>query len=121
MTVEGAMDRLAFEAYVKYVLVPTLCTGQTVVLDNLSVHRSPVARALIEGCGCTLKFLPTYSPDFNPIEGMFSKLKARLRRVGARSREGLDEALGAALAMVSAGDASGWWGRCGYRLNHQPL
>lgn len=121
MTVEGAMDRPAFDAHVEHVLVPGLRAGQTVVLDNLSVHKSPRARELIEARGCALRFLPTYSPDLNPIEGMFSKLKAHLRRVGARSRDVLDEAIGAGLDRVSAGDALGWWGRCGYRLSHQPL
>lgn len=121
MTVEGALDRAAFDAFVEHVLAPTLCAGQTVVLDNLSVHKSPRARELIEARGCALKFLPTYSPDLNPIEGMFSKLKAFLRRVGPRSREVLDEAIGVALGRVSAENALGWWLRCGYRLEHQPL
>jgi transposase len=121
LTVEGAMDRAVFDAYVEHVLVPALRTGQTVVLDNLSVHKSARARALIEARGCRLVFLPTYSPDLNPIEGMFSKLKALLRRAGARSREALDEAIGRALWRVSARDALGWWGRCGYHLNRQPL
>lgn len=121
LTLEGALDRIAFDVYVERVLVPSLKVGQTVVLDNLSVHKSPRARELIEARGCLLKFLPTYSPDFNPIEGMFSKLKSYLRRVGARSREALDEAIGAGLAMVSAIDAKGWFGRCGYALAGQPL
>jgi transposase len=95
--------------------------GQTVVMDNLSVHKSPRARELIQAKGCFLKFLPTYSPDLNPIEGMFSKLKSYLRRVGARSRAALDDAIGAGLARVSAMDARGWFDRCGYALSGQPL
>jgi transposase len=116
LTIEGALDRIAFDVYVEAILVPSLRVGQTVVLDNLSVHKSPRARELIEAQGCSLKFLLTYSPDLNPIEGMFSKLKAYLRRVGARSRGALDEAIGVGLAMVSAVDARGWFGRCGYQL-----
>lgn len=120
-TFEGSLDRLAFETYLEQVLVPTLREGQTVVLDNLSVHKSPRARELIEARGCKFRFLPTYSPDLNPIEGMFSKLKAFLRRVGARSREALDAAIGVGLGAVSASDARGWWARCGYHLSGQPL
>ena len=115
------MDRIAFDVYVERVLVPSLRVGQTVVMDNLSVHKSPRARELIEASGCFLKFLPTYSPDLNPIEGMFSKLKWYLRRVGARSRAALDDAIGAGLARVSAMDAKGWFDRCGYALSGQPL
>lgn len=109
------MDRIAFDVYIERVLVPSLRIGQTVVMDNLSVHKSPRARELIEARGCFLRFLPTYqrihgflySPDLNPIEGMFPKLKTYLRRVGARSRAALDDAIGAGLAMVSAMDARG--------------
>ena len=81
----GAVDRPVFEAFVERVLVPTLRPGQIVILDNLSVHKSANARALIEAAGCQLVFLPTYSPDFNPIEHAFAKTKQHLRRVGARS------------------------------------
>ncbi|NJK43461.1 MAG: IS630 family transposase [Pleurocapsa sp. SU_196_0] len=121
LTLEGGLDRAAFEVYVETVLVPELRAGQTVVMDNLSVHKSPRARELIEARGCSLLFLPTYSPDLNPIEGMFSKLKAFLRRVGARSRAVLDEAIAVGLAMVSGSDAQGWFERCGYHLSGQPL
>jgi transposase len=121
LTLDGALDRPAFEVYVERVLVPALRVGQTVVLDNWSVHKSPRARELIEARGCWLLFLPTYRPDLNPIEGMFSKLKAFLRRVGARSRDVLDAAIGAGLAMVSGSDAQGWFERCGYHLRGQPL
>ena len=121
LTLEGAIDRVAFDVYVERVLIPSLRAGQTVVMDNLSVHKSPRARELIEASGCFLRFLPTYSPDLNPIEGMFSKLKAYLRRVGARSREALDDAIGSGLALVSAGDARGWFDRCGYQLLGQSL
>ena len=109
------MDHIAFDVYIERVLVPSLRIRQTGVMDNLSVHKSPRARELIEARGCFLRFLPTYqrihgflhSPDLNPIEGMFPKLKTYLRRVGARSRAALDDAIGAGLAMVSAMDARG--------------
>ena len=81
----GALDRPTFEAFVERILVPTLTPGQTVVLDNLSVHKSARARQVIEAAGCRLLFLPTYSPDFNPIEQAFAKLKQHLRRAEART------------------------------------
>ena len=83
LLVRGAVDRHVFEAFVERVLVPSLRPGQIVVLDNLSVHKSARAKALIEAAGCQLLFLPTYSPDFNPIEQAFAKIKQLLRRVGA--------------------------------------
>ena len=92
--IEGAMDRPVFECFVQQFLLPTLRPGQTVVWDNLSVHKSQRARALIEAMGCDVVFLPAYSPDFNPIEQAFSKLKAHLRRIGARTYDDLIEAIG---------------------------
>ncbi len=79
MVLDGAINREAFDAYVEQLLLPTLAPGQIVVLDNLNVHKSPRARALIEGVGCALLFLPSYSPDFNPIELAFAQLKQTLR------------------------------------------
>ena len=90
----GAVDRLVFEAFVERVLVPDPAPGQIVVLDNLSVHKSATARARIEAAGCQLVFLPTYSPDFNPIEHAFAKTKQALRRAGARSFETIVAAVG---------------------------
>ena len=101
--------------YVEEALVPSLRSGQVVVMDNLTAHKGERVRDLIEERGCEFVYLPPYSPDFNPIEQAFSKLKASLRRAEARTREALIEAMGAALSTISAQDASGFFGRCGYR------
>ncbi len=114
MIIEGAVNALAFEAYVEQILAPSLSTGQIVVLDNLSVHKGARVRQLIEARGCELLFLPAYSPDCSPIEETFSKVKAFLRRVGARTHEALQEAIGQALETVSTQDALGWFTHCGY-------
>lgn len=111
---EGAVDRLTFEAYVEQVLAPSLEPGQIVVLDNLSVHTGERVRQAITARGCQLLLLPTYSPDLTPIEEAFSKLKAFLRRVGARTREALVAAIGAGLETITEQDAHGWFGHCGY-------
>jgi transposase len=121
LAVEGATTRAVFEAYVEKVLAPSLRCGQVVVMDNLTAHKGERVRELIEDRGCELVFLPPYSPDFNPIEQAFSKLKALLRRSEARTREALIEAMGAALSAVSARDASGFFGHCGYRTAAQLL
>jgi transposase len=121
MTVEGATDSLAFEAYVEYFLAPSLCEGQVVVLDGLGAHRTQKVEELIEGRGADLVFLPSYSPDLNPIEEAFSKIKALVRKVGARVREALVEAIGRALAAVTPEDATGWFTHAGYRPQDQPL
>lgn len=121
MTVEGAIDRLAFDAFVQQVLVPSLVPGQIVIWDNLSVHKSATAQTLIEAAGCQVCFLPPYSPDFAPIELAFSKLKTFLRRTQARSRTALDEAITTGLATITAADARAWFAHCGYRLDGQPL
>ena len=89
-------------------------------MDNLRVHKAQAVRERIEACGCQLVFLPRYSPDFNPIEGAFSKLKTFLRRVQARTREALEAAIGEGLQTVTAQDARGWFGHCGYPLTAQP-
>ena len=115
-TLEGAMDRRAFDLYITQVLVPTLHPGHIVVLDNLSVHKSANARAAIEAAGCTLHFLPAYSPDFNPIEHLFSKIKAILRRLKARTRDALLEAIAVARDAITVADAQGWFLHDGYRL-----
>ena len=114
LILEGAVDTLAFEGYVEQVLAPTLQPGQVVVLDNLSVHTGERVRKVIEARGCQLLFLPAYSPDLSPIEEAFSKLKACLRRVEARTREALVEAIGAGLDTITAQDAQGWFRHCGY-------
>ena len=120
MTLDGAADTPAFAAYVRELLVPSLRPGQIVILDNLSTHKDAGIRALIEGAGCRLVFLPAYSPDFTPIERAFSKLKALLRRAGARTHDALEAALAAALAAITAADAHAWFATCGYDLAPNP-
>jgi transposase len=114
LTVEGASTSVVFEAYVEQVLAPTLRRGQVVVLDNLSAHKGERARELIEGRGCELLYLPSYSADLNPIEEAFAKIKGLLRKSEARTREALVEAIGAAISAVTAKDARGFFEHCGY-------
>jgi transposase len=121
MVIDGPMTTLAFEAYLEQVLAPTLRPGQIVVLDNLSAHTSQRARAVIEAAGCTLRFLPPYSPDFSPIEWAFSKLKTWLRQAAARTSEALDMAIAAGLQRITRADACGWFTGCGYDNTSQPL
>jgi transposase len=116
MLLEGAVDTAAFVAYLRHVLVPTLRPGQVVIMDNLSCHRAAAARQMIETAGCTLRLLPTYSPDFNPIELAFAKLKTALRAAAARTQEALDAAITEALDAVTATDAHGWFRHCSYSL-----
>jgi transposase len=118
-TVEGAMDTPAFLVYMREVLGPTLQPGQIVVLDNLSVHKAEAIRTVIAAWGCELWYLPAYSPDLTPIEEAFSKLKAGLRRLGARTREGLLQAIGQVLATITAQDAHGWFTHAGCALPAQ--
>ncbi len=114
---DGAMDRIAFETYVEHVLAPTLHTGDIVVLDNLSSHTGPRVRALIEARGARLQFLPPYSPDFNPIELCWSKVKTVLRTAKARTLDELLSALATALDSVSRRDIRAWFAHCGYSLS----
>ena len=117
LAVEGSTTREVFEAYVERVLAPELRPGQeVVVMDNLSSHKGSRVRQLIEERGCELLYLPPYSPDLNPIEEAFSKVKGALRRAEARSREALIEAMGVALSAVSARDARGFFAHRGYDL-----
>jgi transposase len=116
MTIEGPTTSEVFRAYVEHILVPTLRRGDIVVLDNLSPHKDKAALALIERTGAEVRFLPPYSPDFNPIEKMWSKVKALLRSAKARTEETLLAAIGAALARVTAQDAEGWFASCGYSI-----
>ncbi len=121
LAVEGATTKAVFEAYVERVLAPGLRPGQIVVMDNLSAHKGSRVRELIERRGCELVYLPPYSPDLNPIEEAFAKLKALLSRAGARTREALVEAMGLALDAVTPGDAEGFFEHRGYRPLAQPL
>lgn len=114
MSIEGSADGEAFSLYVERFLCPTLERGQIVVMDNLKVHKMKRVRELIEERGCRLVFLPSYSPDFNPIEEAFSKVKTLLRKAKARSFEVLVEATGGALWAVSEEDALGFFTHCGY-------
>jgi transposase len=115
MAVEGATTREVFEVYVEHFLGPAFRPGQIVVMDNLGAHRPERVRELIEERDCELLFLPPYSPDLNPIEEAFSKVKGILRKIAARTRETLVEALGRALNAVSSEDARGFFAHCGYR------
>jgi len=119
MAVEGATTREVFEAYVEHFLAPTLRPGQVVVMDNLGAHRPRRVRELIEGRGCELVYLPPYSPDFNPIEEAFSKVKHILRKIAARTKEALVGAMGRALDAIGAEDARGFFAHCGYRVPAQ--
>jgi transposase len=121
MSIEGATDSEAFEAYVEHFLTPSLCEGQVVVLDGLGAHRTDRVKQLIEGRGADLVFLPSYSPEMNPIEEAFSKIKALVRKAGARVREELVETIGRALAAVTIEDAAGWFAHAGYWPQDQPL
>lgn len=115
LAVEGATTAAVFEAYVERVLAPSLRPGQIVIMDNLGAHRPAKIRELIESRGCELLYLPAYSPDYNPIEEAFSKVKGLLRRAGARGRQALIDAMGAALSAVSSKDALGFFEHAGYR------
>ena len=115
LAVEGATNANVFETYVERVLAPTLRRGQVVIMDNLSAHKGERVRKLIEGQGCELIYLPAYSPDLNPIEEAFSKIKGLLRKAEARSREALLEAIGAAISAITDQDARGFFEHSGYR------
>jgi transposase len=114
LAVEGSTTKELFETYLERVLAPTLRPGLVVVMDNLSSHKGSRVREIVEERGCELLYLPPYSPDFNPIEQAFSKLKGLLRKSGARTREALVEAMGLALEAVSASDARGFFEHRGY-------
>ena len=115
VAVEGATTRAVFEAYVEQALAPSLSPGQVIIMDNLSAHKGGRVRELVEGAGCELLYLPPYSPDTNPIEEAFSKVKGILRKAQARTRETLIEAMRPALASVGASDARGFFEHRGYR------
>jgi transposase len=122
LTVEGATTKVVFESYVEQVLAPTLCEGQVVVMDNLSSHKGERVKELIEERGCELVYLPPYSsPDFNPIEQAFSKIKNLLREARARLYEALVEAIGKALSAITLEDSQGFFEHCGYHAMGQSL
>jgi transposase len=112
---DGPIDNPTFLAYVEQVLVPTLRPGDVVVLDNLTVHKQPEVRAAIEAVGAHLRFLPPYSPDFNPIELAFAKLKAFLRAARPRSFDRVVELVATALGLFTAPECANYVRHCGYR------
>lgn len=111
---KGAMDRAAFEFYIERILVPTLRRGDIVLLGNLPPHKGVYTRQIIEARGACLDFLPPYSPDFNPIELCWSKVKAALRAAKARELDSLLDTLAAAFSSVSHTDIESWFAHCGY-------
>lgn len=117
MAIDGATDADMFRGYVRHVLIRTLRVGDIVVLDNLSAHRDKKALALISAAGAEVWFLPPYSPDFNPIEKMWAKIKEFLRSARARTQEALVNTIGDALDTITANDAMGWFQSCGYGIS----
>lgn len=113
---DGPIDTVTFRAYVEQVLVPTLRPGDVVVLDNLAAHKQPAVRAAIEHAGAHLRFLPPYSPDFNPIELAFAKLKAFLRAARPRSFEQVCDLMRTALALFMPDECANYVRHCGYRI-----
>jgi len=116
MTVEAATDTDIFLTYLQQVLGPKLKAGNVVVMDNLSVHKVARVREIIEAAGAQLLYLPPYSPDLNPIEPCWSKIKQKMRALKARVVEALEKATTEAVQAVSPKDAEGWFGYCGYRI-----
>ena len=114
MVVDGATTKDIFEAYVEQILLPTIKVRDIVILDNLSSHKSQRARELIESVVAELYYLPAYSPDLNPIEKMWSKIKSILRKLKARTKDTLIHAIAKALENVTASDVKGWFESCGY-------
>jgi transposase len=117
MTIEGATDAEVFRAYVRRLLCPTLRKGDLVIMDNLSAHKSEPTLSLIAQAGAEVLFLPAYSPEFNPIEKMWSKIKASLRSAQARTQPALIKAIASALASVKPQDARNWFAHCGYSFS----
>ena len=111
---DGPINRAAFETYVAKVLVPELKPGDVVVMDNLSSHKGPRVREMIEAAGANLRYLPPYSPDFNPIENAFAKLKALLRRAGERTVEGLWTTIGSLLDAFRPNECANYFAAAGY-------
>jgi transposase len=116
MTLAGAVDTEAFDAYVGHVLRPTIRRGDVLVLDNLSAHHASRVEVVAAECGAEVIWLSPYSPDFSPIELMWSKIKGAMRAAKARTREELERAFLAALELVTESDCFGWFGHCGYQV-----
>jgi transposase len=111
---DGPMNGIAFQAYVQQVLIPTLAPGDIIVLDNLPAHKAESVRQAIEGAGCRLLYLPPYSPDFNPIEKAFAKLKAILRAKAERTVAALWDAVGQVVTMFEPQECTNYFKSCGY-------
>lgn len=118
MTIDGATTSEVFREYVRRILAPTLRPGDIVIFDNLSAHKDREALDLIHAAGAMTLPLPAYSPDFNPIEKMWSKVKESLRSAKARTQQTLDQAITTALDTVTHTDAKGWFASCGYTTSH---
>lgn len=116
MTIEGSVDTLVFNAYCEQVLRPSLQLGEVIVLNNLGVHRASRIEEIAKACGATVLWLPPYSPDFSPIELMWSKVKAYLKKVKARTQPELEKAIAAALKTITASDCLNWFRHCGYEV-----
>lgn len=116
MTIEGATDTAVFQAYVRQILCPSLRPGDIVIMDNLGPHKNEQTVALITAAKASVRFLPAYSPDLNPIEMMWSKVKHLLRTAEARTAEELQRAIGHALRQVTSQDAAHWFAACGYSI-----
>src|ERR1041384_4634142 len=119
MTVEGAGDTATFNAYVAQVLRPTIRRGDVLVLDNLSAHRASQLETVAAECGARVLWLAPYSPDFSPIELMWSKIKTAVRAAKARTAQELNDALGAALQLVTRTNCFGWFSPCGYQVTRK--
>ncbi len=116
MLIEGSVDTLVFNAYCEQLLRPTLKVGDVIVLDNLGAHRASQIERITKECGARVLWLPPYSPDFSPIELMWSKVKTYLRRVKARTQDELEKAITAALETVTVSDCLNWFRHCGYQV-----
>ena len=114
MVLDGPINRRAFEAYVDQVLVPELRPGDIVIMDNLASHKSLAAEAAIIAAGAEVRFLPPYSPDFNPIENAFAKLKALLRKAGERTVDGLWNAIGSIIDQFTPAECRNFFAAAGY-------
>lgn len=114
MVIDGPINRTTFTAYVQQILVPEIRPGDVVIMDNLSSHKGPEVLAAIEKAGATLRFLPPYSPDFNPIEQAFSKLKAHLRKAAERTIHGLWSAIGRIIDLFTPQECVNYFANCGY-------
>ncbi len=116
MLVEGAVDTLVFDVFCQELIRPCLQAGDIIVLDNLGAHRASRIEEIAINCGARVIWLPPYSPDFSPIEQMWSKLKTYLRKAKARSREELERAVAEGLKLITESDCCGWFKHCGYQV-----